>query len=373
MSTCSQIRLLLTISIIHPYKCYNAYRQLTGTNGEAIWKSTSDFIPVQSQPYGTIRLGQIMSAEFDFVWNGRTNSPHRRFYENFFRVGYDATNDINCNGEGARYPSFWLSDDEDTLHVSTSSGKLCQPSQSLQEYGPINASTPYHILIAFNNTQLVVHITGGNRPNWIKSWARDPTPSQHLGQTVPVWWMSNKHSSTPYNVGNGIFSNIIIKSAIFSATQRPTSSQTKTPSAIPTVVVSFSEDSISTASVEVDSANRSFMYYTEQYLDDQTNAILFIVGIVTCMIGSICLLSGGIKNRNKMKPNPKDGRTRINTHEDDIEGQMDINDDGDETSTALDMFIHNVIHNDVNGDLRTETVVDLFPECIIMRASQYCE
>ena len=83
----------------------NQWKLDTGPNGEDIWRSTSTFVPVQSQSFGTIKLGKKMLMEFDFTWNGYTFDPRGapyNDYENFFRVGCSAYADTTlgspCGG-----------------------------------------------------------------------------------------------------------------------------------------------------------------------------------------------------------------------------------------------------------------------------------
>ena len=47
----------------------------TGSNGEDIWQSTSDFVPIQNGEYGSITIGEEMEMEFDFAWGGYSNDP----------------------------------------------------------------------------------------------------------------------------------------------------------------------------------------------------------------------------------------------------------------------------------------------------------
>eukprot|EP01084_Bolivina_argentea_P096035 172645_1 len=232
-----QIIYVTIISVIPTFQCQiNQWIEETGLNGEDIWRSTSDFIPIQSQSFGSIKLGQIMSMEFDFIWNGRTNNPRIHYYEMFFRIGHSAKFGKGCDGQGSRYPSFWLTNFANTMHVSTSSGTRCQSSQSLSNYGIINIGILYHIKITFDNTHLVVDITGGNKPDWSETWLRNPTQTQYIGKRVPVWWMSNSYDDIPYNIGNGTFSNIIIVSNIFTtiSTINTTISPSNDPTTIPT-------------------------------------------------------------------------------------------------------------------------------------------
>eukprot|EP01083_Nonionella_stella_P265842 900010_1 len=192
-------------------------------DGTHRWQSVNDFIPVQSKSFGSIAVGEIMSIEFDFVWWGRTNLPSAGKFEMFFRVGFDASISRGCDGQGARYPSFWLTGNNvDTMHVSVSNGTQCQPSLSLNSYGSISKGVSYHVSIAFNSHLVQVRVSGGGKADWSATWPRQPTPQQYIGAVVPIWWMSNKHpEDLPlYNRGNATFSNIILTS--FTPTPAPT-------------------------------------------------------------------------------------------------------------------------------------------------------
>merc|ERR1719410_2046177 len=85
----------------------NQYVEGTGPNGEDLWTSTSDFIPAipidnfsdpmkfYSTYYGTIKMGQIMTMEFDFLFHGRSTQKNvtrdpQCLVENFFRIGAGA-------------------------------------------------------------------------------------------------------------------------------------------------------------------------------------------------------------------------------------------------------------------------------------------
>ena len=83
----------------------------TGDDGSDIWRSTSDFVPVQREATdtdddGSITIGEIMTMEFDFVWGGYSNDPYDsgNQFENFFRVGYSHFQGASCVGHGSRYP-----------------------------------------------------------------------------------------------------------------------------------------------------------------------------------------------------------------------------------------------------------------------------
>eukprot|EP01084_Bolivina_argentea_P075154 136260_1 len=92
-SQCIHMWCILTIILfIHPCESINEW-SLDSYPDQDIWRSTSDFIPQQSMSYGTIRIGQIMSTEFDWKFWGRSNDPRNGpYYENFFRVGETAEN-----------------------------------------------------------------------------------------------------------------------------------------------------------------------------------------------------------------------------------------------------------------------------------------
>ena len=84
----------------------NQYQKSIGPDGEEIWQSTSPFVPVQSKSFGNITIGNIMTMEFDFIWNGYSNDPYStgNQYENFFRIGFSSRYGSGCDGHGSRYP-----------------------------------------------------------------------------------------------------------------------------------------------------------------------------------------------------------------------------------------------------------------------------
>ena len=214
----------------------NQYTESIGTNGESIWQSTSDFVPVQGQSFGQITLGRQISMKFDFIFNGRSNSPNTNKYEMFFRVGFDSYYGNGCSGHGSRYPSLWLRDKTEELHLSVSDGVGCSQSQALTDYGVLNKGIPHHVHISFNDSLLTFHISGGGKDNFTESWSRTPTLQSHIGKTANVWWMSSKFGYSQYNRGNGTFSNIVIISSDFGPTEVPTNVPTANPSAYPTTI-----------------------------------------------------------------------------------------------------------------------------------------
>lgn len=119
----------------------NQWGDSTGSNGEDIWYSTSDFVPVHAQSFGTIRIGRIMSVEFDFIFGGRTNDPNENQTEMFFRIGYDAAGGTSCHAQNSRYPSLWLSNSANTLFLVSSDGSGCSNVHLLDSYGSIMIGT----------------------------------------------------------------------------------------------------------------------------------------------------------------------------------------------------------------------------------------
>lgn len=287
--------LLISLSLILQIsygQLINQYEKDIGTKGEDIWRSQNNsvFIPMQSQSFGTIKIGREMSAEFDFVWHGYTFSERGtidptsdNYFEMFFRIGCSAylnssnapcSGGNNCAGQGARYPSFWVSPPGDPagsntswtpkMHVSVSSGTDCQPGHELTGWGEIYIGTQYHVKIWFNDTKLIVGVghtsnytsNPSSFPEWEVIWDREPTQAKYLGVNVPVWWMSNKNTGIPYNVGNGTFSNVVITSNRFLEfpTNEPSMEPTISPTEYPSIEPTFATDSPS----EYPSTNPSY-------------------------------------------------------------------------------------------------------------------
>jgi len=200
----------------------NRFIEFGDANGNInTWRSTSDFVPIQGGLFGNITIGQVMDMEFDFIWWGYSDDPNAsgQSFENFFRIGFSHHDGTSCNGQGSRYPSFWVTprqfyDGLPYLHVSTSYGTThCQPEQRLTEFGPISIGEPYHIKISTNSTFTTVAAASSSKSG-IYPFPRDsPTQSAHLGRVAGVWFMSGKFGSTEYNRGNGTFSNIILTSS----------------------------------------------------------------------------------------------------------------------------------------------------------------
>lgn len=190
----------------------NQYIEYRDEDGAYIWESTSDFIPVQSTSFGNIQIGDEMSMEFDFVYNGPTNT-HTSARENFFRIGASAANGNTCDGAHDAYPSFWVYSVSRYISISLNDADSCSRHYDLDEFGAISTDHPYHIELAFDHTTFIISIDDENQ-TW--SGTYDRNGATDVGNEVPVWFMSNRYSPTSsYPVGNGTFSSIIIKSVIY--------------------------------------------------------------------------------------------------------------------------------------------------------------
>jgi len=106
--------------------------------------------------------------------------------------------------------------------VDLSDSSSCSKIYVLTAFGALSESTSYHMEISFNATNLSVVIDDDTY-----FWSRSPTDEQYIGTVVPVWWMSDKYGSSLYNLGNGTFSNIIIRSVVLPPpTPEPTAAPT---------------------------------------------------------------------------------------------------------------------------------------------------
>eukprot|EP01084_Bolivina_argentea_P107891 192859_1 len=116
-----------------------------------------------------------MSIEFDFDFHGRSNDPPYRagHQENFFRIGYSSCCSVGCNGEGSTYPAMFLARSEfgDVLNIKVSDATSCSTANYLHDY-TLSTTQTHHIKISFNNTQVVVDITGGGQLPYNKQWTR---------------------------------------------------------------------------------------------------------------------------------------------------------------------------------------------------------
>merc|ERR1719203_1884822 len=203
-------RYLLIINLSHSQ--LNEYEMDTGDDGSDIWRSTSDFVPIQdagdeSNLFGNITIGELMDMEFDFVWGGYTNEPYStgNQFENFFRVGFSHNSGSHCEGHGSRYPSFWINpsgSEGPYMHVSVSYDGACQaqdPPQTLKDFGTVNIGESYHILISTNLTFTTVTASSNDNPSTpqIYPFARaSATEPDHIGLTANVYFMSGKFGSS---------------------------------------------------------------------------------------------------------------------------------------------------------------------------------
>merc|ERR1719242_104282 len=180
-----------------------------------------------------------MSIEFDFLFHGRSESVVQcptPYEENFLRIGKRGYVTTGCSGDGAHYPSFSLAAEcnFEVLQVGFTTGSVCPNRIRLDSYNegtPLSRTESHHVKISMNSSQLMVEITGGGRPDFVRIEERKETNPDFLGTNASVWFMSNKHAlSNPaqFNLGNATLSNIQIISDIFQ-TANPTMSPTQTP------------------------------------------------------------------------------------------------------------------------------------------------
>eukprot|EP01083_Nonionella_stella_P065731 172432_1 len=159
------------------------------TPSQDTWQTESGhtITPTQSTSYGTIRIGQKMSIEFDVTFHARSDNPRPGYQENFFRIGKPASpsGGQGCNGEGSRYPSMFLTRESlgTRLDISTSSGIACGTNMILYDYDDINFGIEHHIKISLNSTLLQVWINGGGKQDYHKPIPRNPTQDQYINVT----------------------------------------------------------------------------------------------------------------------------------------------------------------------------------------------
>lgn len=197
----------------------NQYHQYSDGSGQFVWQSTSAFVPVQSQSFGNITIGHIMSIEFDFVWNGHVLDASGSAM--FFRIGADALIGGNgCFGNWNRYPALFITDNESpSLLLYLSEEGRCSKKYDLSSFGVISRDTEYHVQITFNMTTLYVAIAPKGLIPRSKTWSRQRTPIEFVGSVAPIWWISGKYGSSDYVPADATFSNVFIQSTLLSASQ----------------------------------------------------------------------------------------------------------------------------------------------------------
>ena len=201
MAMAARIRngaLALSISITLITQCLSKYNKCNMTdhrksNDEYIWYSTTDFIPFQGISCGDMYLGHINTVEFDFVWNGRVTEDEA---EMFFRVGFDAFYGTGCDGQNSQYPSLWISPDDDYFMFGVSDSDSCTHRYYLDDYDDVTRFVNHHFLIYWDDDILTVNITGGGKDDYYRKWNKTAPRNDHMGEVVPVWFMSSKFGGT---------------------------------------------------------------------------------------------------------------------------------------------------------------------------------
>merc|ERR1712129_513429 len=157
-----------------------------------------------------------MGIEFDFLFHGRSGSTLAcsigGLEENFFRIGASGYFSDHCTALGSAYPSFSLAPDctAEILQIGFTTATKCPDIMQLTDYGnngTLSRTESHHIKITLNNTATTVQISGGGQPDYIASKARTETDASLLGDSVPIWFMSNRRNHD-YNLGNATLSNI---------------------------------------------------------------------------------------------------------------------------------------------------------------------
>eukprot|EP00485_Elphidium_margaritaceum_P020344 CAMPEP_0202730976 /NCGR_PEP_ID=MMETSP1385-20130828/186910_1 /ASSEMBLY_ACC=CAM_ASM_000861 /TAXON_ID=933848 /ORGANISM="Elphidium margaritaceum" /LENGTH=1173 /DNA_ID=CAMNT_0049397257 /DNA_START=118 /DNA_END=3639 /DNA_ORIENTATION=+ len=245
---------LLSTQLLQPAHALNTYVKESNSPNEDIWRSTSDFTVSNGASYGTLRIGRVMSAEFDMVWNSRTSTG----WENLFRVGFtNATGVGNCEGTGSRYPSLWVRPSSlanpDALMISVSYLKSCQPSTQFSKDYALSFGVEYHVSLWYNQTLLTIDVgPSASGPEASFSFSRvdanagSGTDPAHIGQYATVFFSSDNPPAPldPYVAGDATFRNVVFTSRYFSTD--PTSSPTIEPTAAPTDVPSKTPTSVPT-------------------------------------------------------------------------------------------------------------------------------
>lgn len=187
----------------------NEFKQYRDANRLFVWESTSGFIPIQSKSYGNMTIGNEMTVEFDFIYNGAVNENTE---ENFFRIGASAVIHGNgCAGKNHAYPAFYIKPNGHILFRLSDSNHCARQHE---DFFVFDTSIPYHFRTEWNETNLFISINDGTT-EFIYSQTLPGPRSQDIGDVVPVWWMSDKTSSTYWPVGNGRFWNITITSKVY--------------------------------------------------------------------------------------------------------------------------------------------------------------
>lgn len=207
------IRNLLLPLLVTTSDEINQFKQYRDENGVFVWESTSNFVPVQSTTYGNMTIGNEMSVEFDFIYNGPTD-PGQTDEENFFRIGYSSTLYGNgCGGKLYTYPAFFIMPDDQEILFRLTDSSSCGSTRDLSEFGAVSTSIPYHFKSTWNESNLLISIDDGTT-EWTHRESLPGLRSDDIGDVVPVWWMSDKFNSE-YTIGNGTFWNITITSKLY--------------------------------------------------------------------------------------------------------------------------------------------------------------
>lgn len=247
----SRLLPILLIGLAHAELEYNKSIVATGLGLVETWESLSSFRAASALSYGSITIGEVMTMSFDMTFHGRSNETAdgkstREKVENFFRVGFSAYDGNHCFGSMAHYPSLWIPSDSEVPFMVLTEDNCSATTTELHGLGALVKDNSYRFEMSWNNTHLSVYMENYNvsedstteNQTWSQTWTREATHLDYVGESVPVWFISNKFSTQQYNIGDGTFSNIVITSEYATAsptTAQPTHIPTNVPSTVPTV------------------------------------------------------------------------------------------------------------------------------------------
>lgn len=190
---------IIIFNLSHTLFALNEYEMVNDT----FWRSISDFIPIPSTSYGTIKLLHSLRMEFDFILYDRIDYQD---WQNIFRIGYRSINN-SCHGYGSRYPSLWLVPNVNHLHLSLSQANNCHYGPWINY--PIIQNKSYKIIIEFNDTWVYFKINDDIHINQEREY---PTLNNLYNQNMQIWISTDRSIEPSKENFTATLSNIIIKS-----------------------------------------------------------------------------------------------------------------------------------------------------------------
>eukprot|EP01083_Nonionella_stella_P022062 61009_1 len=235
------------------------------SDNETFWRSTSEFIPINSSHdgyYAHIRLWKHMIMSLDVQFHGRVSSPLDVQWEQIFRLGWPAYSGGPL-GALSRYPSLWLDNARDVFHFSLSHAnqKHFTISKDFNQLTLIPTQI-YSVYIEWNDTWVYFSVNDDVFLNVARDY---PTEPDYIGRLLNVYIASDSFSILPpLIIANVTLRNINIQaipptaspttatafptqhptsmplSAIISPTNYPTANPSRYPSLNPTRIPTVS-------------------------------------------------------------------------------------------------------------------------------------